>query len=434
MIDAADIVLIIVMLILSGLFSGIEIAFMTANRLKIELKSAQGDPVGILLSRFVKQTPKVLSTILVGNTVALVLYGIAMGRLSGTVTVAMDWIDPVTEPYLLLAVEASIATLIILYFGEYLPKAVFKLMAEPIMFNRATARLLQFYVWLFRPVVGAVNFCARIILRRILRLQFQDEELVFSKEDLSSYMEQTLNTETHAEDKPEIDAEMFTNAMALNEVRVKEFMVPRTELSALSIHASMDELLDYFDAQGHSRILIYKDNLDEILGFVHHSSLFQRPKAIADVLQPILMVPESMAANLLLTEFTKHRKSMAVVVDESGGTEGLVTVEDLVEVVFGEIEDEHDEPEEEDLLAKKINANTWLFSARHEVEDLNEEWNIGLPEGEGEYSTLAGLIIHHLEAIPGLNDVVEIPGFRIVITDASDNKINIVKVEKVSSD
>jgi CBS domain containing-hemolysin-like protein len=208
-------------------------------------------------------------------------------------------------------------------------------------------------------------------------------------------------------------------------------MVPRTELSAMQVDSSIDELLDYFVEQGHSRVIIYKDSLDEVLGFVHHSALFKRPKAIVDILQPVLMVPETMAANLLLSEFTKHRKTIAVVVDEFGGTEGIVTVEDLVEVVFGDIEDEHDEPEEEELLAKQMNENTWLLSARHEVEDLNERWNLGLPEGDGDYSTLAGLIIHHLEAIPGVNETVEIPGFRLVITDASDNKLNIIQLERI---
>jgi putative hemolysin len=169
------------------------------------------------------------------------------------------------------------------------------------------------------------------------------------------------------------------------------------------------------------------------LGYVHHSALFKRPKTVQDILQPILMVPEMMAADLLLSEFSKNRKSIAVVVDEFGGTEGIVTIEDLVEVIFGEIEDEHDEPEEEELLAKQLTENTWLLSARHEVKDLNEAWDLDLPEGEGEYSTLAGLIIHYLEAIPKIDDVVEIEGYRVVITDASDNRLNIVRLERISN-
>jgi putative hemolysin len=429
-IEAFDIILVVVMLILSALFSGVEVAFMSTNRMKIELKSAQGDKVGILLSGFVKQTPKVLSTILVGNTVSLVLYGIAIGRLSGAISASLDWIDPVHQPYLMLALETSIATILILHFGEFLPKALFKLRAESIMFHPATARVLQFLVWLFRPIVDLLSVFARFIMRRILRLEYQEEELVFSKEDLSFYLQQTFSPEDDMDAKPEIDTEMFTNAMAFNEVRIKEFMVPRTELSTISVDSSIDELLEYFMLQGHSRVIVYNGSVDEVMGFVHHSSLFKRPKTISEVLQPLFPVPEAMTANELFTEFTKNRKTMALVVDEFGGTEGIVTIEDLVEVIFGDIEDEHDEPGEEELLAKKIGENRWLLSARHEVKELNENWDIGLPEGDGEYSTLAGLIIHHLKAIPEINDTVEIPGFMIVITDASDSKLNIVRLER----
>jgi putative hemolysin len=422
-IEALDIVLIVVMLILSAVFSGVETAFLSANRLKIELKSAQGDEAGILLSRFLKQTPHVLST--------LVLFGIAMGRLSGSITAGLDWVDPLKEPYLMLLIETSIAALVILYFGEFLPKAFFKLRADQIMLHRVVAKSLAIYVRLLGPLARATNAFARLLLRVFMGMRHVEEELVFSKEDLNHYLQETFGTETDDEAKPEIDEEMFTNAMTFNEVRVKEFMVPRTELSAMPIEASVEELLDYFISQGHSRVVIYKDNLDEVLGIVHHSAMFKRPQTIAEVLQPALMVPESMAANLLLSEFNKHRKTIAVVVDEFGGTEGIVTIEDLVEVVFGEIEDEHDEPEDDDLLAKQVAENVWLLSARHEVKDLNEEWKLGLPEGDGEYSTLAGLIIHHLEAIPSINDIVEIPGFKIEITDASDTKLNIVKVQRL---
>lgn len=430
-IEVTDIVLVVVMLIFSALFSGIETAFMTANRLKIELKSAQDDAVGNLLSGFVRQTPRVLSTILVGNTVSLVLYGIAMGRLSGGITAGLHWIDPLRQPYLMLAVEASVATLVILYFGEFLPKAFFRIKADQIMFHHVTARMLQFYIRLFGPVVSGVNACARFILRRIIRLRYQEEEQVFSKEDLNSYVQQTLGKEMHTEATPDIDAQMFTKAMAFNERRVKDFMVPRTELSALSVEATIDELLEYFMEQGHSRILIYGENLDDVLGFVHHSSLFKRPKSIRDILQPLLSVPENMAANLLLSEFTRHRRTIAVVVDEFGGTEGIVTVEDLVEVVFGDIEDEHDEPEEEELLARELGTGRWLFSARHLVADLNTNWELNLPEGDGEYSTLAGLIIHHLEDIPKLNDTLELQPYRFTVTDASDSKLHIIQVEQL---
>jgi putative hemolysin len=429
-IEGLDIALIVTALVFSALFSGVETAFLSTSRLKIELKNAQRDRAGILLSGFVKQTPRVLSTILVGNTLSLILYGIAIGNLLGDLFQIWGWVDPQREPYSLLALQTGFATLLILYVGEFLPKAFFRLKAEQIMFQTFTTGLLQLFMWLFRPLVTTINACARVFLSTILRIRYKEEELVFSKDDLSVYLQQNLNSTSDDEDQPEIDEEMFTNAMSFNERLVREFMVPRTQLKAMSIDATVDELHAYFVAQGHSRILIYKDSLDEVLGFVHHSALFKRPKTIQEVLQPIMMVPEMMAANLLLSEFSKNRKSIAVVVDEFGGTEGIVTIEDMVEVVFGEIQDEHDEPEEEDLLAKQLDDHTWLLSARHEVRDLNEQWQLGLPEGEGEYSTLAGLIIHRLEAIPKMDDVVTIDDFRIVITDASGSRINIVRVER----
>lgn len=430
-IDPWNIVLIVSSLLASALFSGIETAFMSTSRLKIELKNAQNDPTGALLSGFVRQTPRVISTILVGNTIALVLYGLSIGLLLGDVFEYWGWVDPHRDHLALLALQTGFATLVLLYFGEFLPKAFFRLKAEEIMFLPVTARGLQFFMRALAPLVVAVNACVRLFLRGLLRLRYEQEELVFSKDDLSHYLQQNLGTTPDTEDLPEIDEEMFTNAMTLNERRVRDFMVPRTEVKALPIDATVQALHDYFIAQELSRIIIYQDSIDEVLGFVHHSALFRRPATIAEVLQPILMVPETMAANLLLSEFSRNRKSIAVVVDEFGGTEGIVTMEDLVEVVFGEIEDEHDEPEEEELLAKSLGEDVWLFSARHEVADLNEAWGLNLPVGEGEYSTLAGMVIHHMEAIPRIDETVEIGGYRITITDASDTRLNIVRLQRI---
>ncbi len=430
--EIADIILVVVALLFSALFSGIETAFLSTSRLKIELKNAQNDRAGILLSGFVKQTPRVLSTILVGTTLALIMYGIAIGNLLGNLFEHWGWVDPKSEPYALLALQTGFATLLVLYIGEFFPKAFFRLKAEQIMFQTFTTGGLLFSIWLFRPLVTTMNASARFFLRTILRIRYKEEEIVFSKDDLSQYLQQNLNNTSEDEDQPEIDEEMFTNAMTFNERRVREFMVPRTQLKAVNIDSTVDELYTYFIEQGHSRILVYQDTIDQVVGFVHHSALFKRPKTIQEVLQPIMVVPEMMAANLLMSEFTKNRKSIAVVIDEFGGTEGIVTIEDVVEVVFGEIEDEHDEPEEEELLAKQLSADSWLFSARLEVRDVNEDWELGLPEGEGEYSTLAGLIIHYLEAIPAIDDVVEIGRFKIVITDASDSRLNIVRVERLA--
>ncbi|MEM0996294.1 MAG: hemolysin family protein [Bacteroidota bacterium] len=428
--DPGDIFLLILMIILSGLFSGIEIAFVSSSRLKIELKNAQGDKTGMILSRFVKRTPRVITTILVGNNLALVLYGIVVARVLNYAFVAGGVIDPLASPYTALVLQTVISTLIILIFGEYLPKALFRLNAEKIMFHTFTARTLLFFYYLFGPFVIFVNQASHFFLKRILRLRYEEEAVSFSKEDLNLYLQETLSASGESEDIPEIDAEMFTNAMEFNEIRVREFMVPRTEIEALPSDCSIDALIDKFIETGHSKILIYGENLDEILGFVHSSALFTRPKQMREVLQPVLHVPESMAGNVLLNEFTKNRSTLALVVDEFGGTAGIVTVEDLVEEVFGEIEDEHDEQQEEEaLLEKQIDANTWLLSARHEVDYLNEQYQIDLPEGE--YNTLGGLVIHYAEAIPATNETVSIDDFQLAIVDASDNKVNTVRVHRL---
>lgn len=424
-----DIVWLIVMLGFSALFSGIEMAFVSTSRLKIELKNAQDDPIGKQLSYFVKRTPRVITTILVGNNLALVLYGIFIAKVLNYALFALGILDPIVQPFSALIIQTIVSTLIILFLGEYLPKAFFRLKAEQIMFSRVTPGVLRFFYIIFAPFVVAINRLTRFLLTRIFRLKYEEEELVFGKEDLNLYVRETVAATTDDPEGLDIDQEMFENAMEFNETKVREFMVPRTELHALPVESTIDQLIDEFIDTGHSKILIYQENLDMVVGFVHSSSLFLKPDSISSAIQPIMTVPETMTANVLLSEFNKRRKTIALVVDEFGGTAGLVTIEDLVEEVFGEIEDEYDEPEEEELLAKRIDENTWLLSARHEVDDLNEEYNIGLPEGD--YTTLGGLVIHLAEDIPKPKSVIEGEGFRFLVVDASDNKINTLQVEKL---
>lgn len=424
-----DIVLLVIMLAFSALFSGIEIAFVSTSKLKIELKSAQGDTTGKRLSNFVKHTPRVITTILVGNNLALVLYGIFIAKLLNYILFYTAGLNPEESPFTSLIIQTLISTLVILFFGEYLPKAFFRLKAEQIMFHKVTTRFLQFFYVLFGPLVRLINRLSSFLLIKVFRLKYEEEELVFGKEDLNLYVRETVAaTSGDASDGPEIDAAMFENAMEFNELKVRDFMVPRTELHALPADCSMDELINMFIDTGHSKIIIYRESLDEVMGFVHSSTLFTKPATVLEGVQPMLTVPETMAAHVLLTEFTKNRRTIALVVDEFGGTAGLVTVEDLVEEVFGEIEDEHDEQEEDDLLAKRLNDTTWLLSTRHDVDDLNEEYQLGLPEGD--YTTLGGLIMHYAESIPAVKEVVEVENFRFTIIEGTDRKLTTVKMER----
>lgn len=429
MIDVWDIVVVVAMMALSALFSGIEIAFISANKLKIELKSAQGDHDAKRVSFFQKKMTRMLTTLLVGNNISLVIFSIGAGAMIRAAFIATGLFNPDEHPFKTLVLQTLISTIVLLVFCEYLPKAIFRLKAEQALLNGFSTRFLQIIYVLFAPIVLGIHALANFLLKRVLGFKYREEELEFSKEDLHLYMQESLVTTPESESRPEIDAEMFTNAMEFNEIRVKDFMIPRTEIQAAPVKTSIQDLIALFIDKGYSKLLIYRENLDEVLGFVHSTSLFRKPSEIRDILQPILMVPENMAATTLLNEFTRNRKTIALVVDEFGGTAGLVTIEDLVEEVFGDIEDEHDEPEEDILLAKTIDDNTWLFSARHNVDDLNEEYGLELPEGD--YNTLGGLVIQYAEAIPAANDVVEIDGYRLEVTEAEDNRVTVVKVHRL---
>ncbi len=418
--------MLILMLAFSALFSGIEIAFVSTNKLKIELKSAQGDKVGMRLSYFVKHTPRIITTILIGNNLTLVLYGIYSAKVLNATFLYYGFINPIDSPFAALIIQTLVSTLIILFLGEYLPKAIFRLKAEQVMFNNLTTGFLQFFYWVFGPFVSFISTLSRLFLIKILRLKYEEEELVFGKEDLNTYLKESFAATGEDPSLPDIDAELFENAMEFNEIKVREFMVPRTEITAVPIETTLEELIDTFTETGHSKILIYKDSFDEMVGFIHSTNLFQNPDNLEQAIQPLMTVPESMNAHILFSEFTKNRSTIAIVVDEFGGTSGLVTVEDMVEEVFGEIEDEYDEPEEDDLVAEKISENTWIFSTRYDVDDLNEEWDLELPEGD--YTTLGGMIIHFAESIPAQGEEIFIEPYTITVLDSSETKVNKVRI------
>ena len=429
MLEIGHIVMLVLMLLFSALFSGIEIAFVSTNKLKIELKNAQGDKIGKRLSHFVKKTPRVITTILIGNNLALVLYGIYFAKVLSAIFIIYGDLNPNNSPFTALIIQTVISTLVILFLGEYLPKAIFRLKAEQIMFNNVTSRFLQFFYWLFGPIVSFINALSRFMLQKVLRLKYEEEELVFGKEDLNIYVRESFAATAEDPSVPEIDAEMFENAMEFNEIKVREFMVPRTEIVACPIDISREELIDTFTETGHSKILIYQESFDEMAGFIHSTTLFRKPEDLREALQPLITVPESMTADVLFSEFSKHRTTIALVVDEFGGTSGLVTVEDMVEEVFGEIEDEYDEPEEDDLVSEKVDEKTWIMSTRHEVDDLNEEWGLQLPEGD--YTTLGGLVIHYAESIPNEGEIIEIENYAFTILEAMETKVEKVKIVRL---
>lgn len=425
--------LVLFLILATGFFSGIEIAFVSANRLKIELKKVQGSRRGRILSRFIKKSPQVLTAINVGNNLALVLYGITIAMLLDPMLVSLFGLEVNADGELLnrsdtirvLLADTVISTLIILIFGEYIPKAIFRLNPDALL--DASAHILNVFYTLVSPFVIFINALSNFVLKRIFRLKYEEEEIEFGKKDLDLYIQEVLSVNENPVVR-EIDAEMFSNALEFNTIRARECMVPRTEMAAISIEENVNDLLDLFIDTEFSRIIVYGDSLDQVLGYVHTLSMFRKPATLQEVLQPVLVVPETMAANTLLSEFSKHRRSVAIVVDEFGGTAGMITFEDLVEEVFGEIDDPHDAPGESDLLLKKVDEHTWLLSARHEIDDLNRELGFDLPYGD--YNTLGGLVMHYAETIPRVNQSIEIPGFRITVTEAAENVVKTLRLRR----
>ncbi len=384
---------------LIAFFAGVEIAFLASSLVKIELRTRQGSPAARFLSFFKKNISKVLITILIGNNLALILYTLQIDFFFSFFYQKALGVEP-TENYLFFSlIKSIIDTLILLVVAEYIPKAIFRRLADSIIYP--SAYVLQFFFILFYPLVILANTTTRLLLK-IMGIPFDNQTVGINKADLENYIQEIIDSSEPIA-MEELDTETLTNAITLHETRVREMMIPRTEIVALSKEAEMSELKKQFIETKHSRILVYEENLDQIIGYVHSTHLFRSPDSFLPLLQQVLIVPEVMSANVLLKEFGDKKKSVAVVVDEFGGTAGMITVEDVMEQVFGEIKDEHDEventPEEEDMVFKKNEDGSLVVGARLNIYDLIEEHNLSFPESE-HYTTLGGYILHETEDIP----------------------------------
>jgi putative hemolysin len=417
------------MLCLSFFFSGMEIAFISANRLKIELKTMQGDRSAKLLSEFKKKTSEVLITILIGNNLALVVFTIMLNSILEP-RLAQVGLTPEDSYFLYTVSTTLIGTLIVLVLAEYIPKAIFRANSNYIVYP--ASYVLLFFFWTLRLPVWLINIISKLLLRLIFRMPTDERVVPIDKRDFDYYLQEVLASSEEVP-VPDLDTEMLSNALALRETKARECMIPRTEIEAVSIDASLDELIDLFVETHLSKIVVYDDSLDEVRGFVHSSGLFRKPERIRDLIQPVLVVPESMPANVLMAELTENKRSIAIVVDEFGGTAGMLTIEDLVEEVFGEIEDEHDsektEEVEEDMI-KIINEDgSLILGARHEIDDLNEDLGLDLPE-EDAYTTLGGLLMYITEDIPQKDASIEVGDYLITVVDATPTRVISVKVNR----
>ena len=411
------ILIIVLSLFLSAFFSGMEIAYVSANKIHIEIEKKQNNFLARILKRITKRPSKFIATMLVGNNIALVVYGFFMGSL------LMNYIP--LDGFLQIAVHTVISTIIILITAEFLPKVFFQIYANRLVKFFAVPAYL-FYL-LFSVVSEFVIWISDLVLKVFFKTDGDAVQLSFSKVELGNYISEQIES---LEGKIEIDSEIqiFQNALEFSEVRAREVIIPRTEIVAVEIHTTPKELGKLFTDTGLSKILVFNKNIDDILGYVRSFELFKKPTAIKKILMPLVFVPETMLAKDVLNILSKKRKSMAVVVDEYGGTSGIITVEDIIEELFGEIEDEHDSVA---LIEIELGKDHYQFSARLEVDYLNETYKFDLPENDA-YETLGGMIVNFTEEIPKQDETVEIEGYTVKIVEVSRTKVELVEVKKNS--
>ena len=411
------IIAILICLLLSAFFSGMEIAFVSSNKLRIEIDKSNKGIMRKVIDLFVSNSGMYITTILVGNNVVMVIYGIFMS----------DFLDPKLDALgvtvgMRMFLVTLISTLIVLVTGEFFPKVIFR--AKPNVFLKIFAIPVFIFYIIFFPISYFSVWFGGLILRIFTgtKLAYKEENRAFGKIDLNNLIEEGEGTGTQNEE--EHDIKLFRNALDFSEVKLRECIVPRPDIVALPIESSLDELRELFVKTGLSRILIYRDNIDNVIGYVHSSALFHYPETVEKAVSKILIVPETMSALRLLNLFTKEQKSVAVVVDEFGITAGMITIEDIMEEIFGEIEDEHDHL---NLKEEQLSANEYLFSGRLEVDYLNEKYSLNLPENE-EYETLAGLILYYNEDIPATGEKIEIEGLEFEIVSVKGARIEEVIV------
>ncbi|MCR8668262.1 hemolysin family protein [Aestuariibaculum sp. M13] len=425
------VVIIIVSLLLSAFFSGMEIAYVSSNKIHIEIEKKQEGLLSNVLKKLTAKPSKFIATMLIGNNIALVIYGFFMGDLlvewfQSLLPSPYNFVNVMLDDFSLLT-QTIISTLVILITAEFLPKVFFQIYANTLIKTLAIPAYV-FYI-LFSFISDFVIWISDFVLKHVFKTEGDQIQLAFTKVELGNYIsEQMESVEEHEEVDSEI--QIFQNALEFSEVKAREVMVPRTEITAIEINDSLKNLSSLFTETGFTKILVYKETIDDIVGYVHSFELFKKPKNIKAMVLPVEFVPETVLIKDVLSVLIKKRKSIAVVLDEYGGTSGIMSVEDIVEELFGEIEDEHDTV---DLIEEKIDDETYTFSARLEVDYINETYKLNLPEGEN-YETLGGLIVNHTEEIPAQDEVVKIDKFQFTIIEVSNTKIDLIQLKILDED
>lgn len=419
--NATDLILIFVTLVVSALCSGLEIAFISSNKLYIELERKRGALWATLVSRLLSHPGRLIGALLVGNNIALVVYGMSMAKL--------------LEPWLagfhlgglfVLLMQTLISTVVILVFAEFLPKTLFRIDPNGSLSVFAVPlQVLYTILWLPTMLMTGISE----LFLRAMGVRTKPGQVVFGRLDLDDFLKDVRANKT-LEKTMDAEVDYFRNTLELSNIKVREVMVPRAEIVAIDVDEPVSELRERMVESGLTKILIHKDSIDEIIGYVHGYELFKKPQSIRSVMRPVNFIPGTMPVDELLQIFIKQRTHVAVVVDEFGGTAGMLTIEDVMETIVGDIEDEHDQPEE---VEERLGPNEFLFTARSEVDDLRESYKLAIPESE-EYDTLAGFILHSTGDLPDQGQVLELPPFRITIARVEHSRIDLVRLEVLDTD
>src|SRR5687767_2160825 len=405
----------ILTILLMGFFAGIEMAYYSDNKMSIELKKKQGRASGQILDQFIDHPVYFLGTTLIGFNVFLVFFGLQISKVMEPLWLRLD----VFSYSLRILIEILLSTFLVLVFAEFLPRAIFRARANSLLSR--LAQLIDMFYQMFYPIAAACIALANWLLKYVFNVRVDEKKEVFGRTDLEHLFRQAKEAE---EEKQPLNTEYFENALELPKMRIRQSLVPRKEIVGIDIKESIDSLRRLFIETKLSRIIVFEGNIDHIIGYVHQLDMFKRPSVIQSVLLPIPAVPESMSATDLINKFTRERKSIAWVVDEFGGTAGVITMEDVLEEIFGEIHDEYDS---EEFVEKQLSENEYIFSGRLELDYLSEKYNLEFPDEESE--TLSGYIINHHETIPRQKERIIIDDYEFDVLNVTDTRIEMVKLK-----